>query len=151
MEFLLDQTELQDVVVDPQVLHDSKNCDIKNKDYTIFRAMEFGVKVIPSLLFFVLGGMRYLKIRDIGQGRVVYSLHFKTKFSISFFMGAAYFLYLIIVWAQPPTATHSSWINQCGDDFYVVFYAIYGAAWFFSCFLMAFEYVRRLSEEWYAN
>ena len=113
--------------------------------------MEFGVKVVPSILFFVLGGMRYLGIRDIGQGRVVYSLHFKTKFCISAFMGVAYMLYLIIVWAQPDSAEHSSWINQCGDDFYVVFYAIYGMAWFFSCFLMAFEYVRRLSEEWYAN
>ena len=37
-----------------------------SKDYVVFRSMEFGVKVIPSILFFVLGTMRYLKIRDIG-------------------------------------------------------------------------------------
>ena len=35
-------------------------------DYTTFRIMEFGVKVIPSVLFFILGTLRYLKIRDIG-------------------------------------------------------------------------------------
>ena len=64
--------------------------------------MEFGLKSIPSLLFFILGGMRYLKIRDIGQGRVVYSLHFKSKFVISGLMGSAYILYLFIVWFQGP-------------------------------------------------
>ena len=37
-----------------------------SSDYTTFRIMEFGVKVIPSVLFFILGTLRYLKIRDIG-------------------------------------------------------------------------------------
>ena len=113
--------------------------------------MEFGVKMIPALLFFVLGTKRYCNIKDIGQGRVVYSLHFKFKFCISAIMGAAFFIYLIVCWAQPPSASHSSWINICGDDYFVVFYAIQGIAWFFSCFLMVYEYRRRLSEEWYAN
>jgi len=95
--------------------------------------------------------MRYCGIKDIGQGRVVYSLHFKFKFSISALMGTAYMIYVFICWGQPWTAEHSSWINQCGDDYFVVFYALQGMAWFFSCFLMVFEYQRRLSEEWYAN
>ena len=43
---------------------DPEICD--SSDYVLFRAMEFGVKIIPSLLFFVLGAMRYFKIRDIG-------------------------------------------------------------------------------------
>ena len=43
---------------------DSAICD--SSDYTVFRIMEFGVKVLPSILFFILGSMRYLKIRDIG-------------------------------------------------------------------------------------
>lgn len=38
----------------------------RSSDYTTFRIMEFGVKVIPSVLFFILGTLRYLKIRDIG-------------------------------------------------------------------------------------
>lgn len=113
--------------------------------------MEFGVKIIPSLLFFVLGTMRYLKIKDHGQGRVIYSLHFKFKFCISAFMGIAYIIYIFVCWAQPEDAAHSSWINQCGDDYFVVFYAIQGCAWLFSCLLMSYEYRRRLSEEWYAN
>ena len=113
--------------------------------------MEFGVRVVPSILFFVLGTMRWLKIRDIGQGRVVYSLHFKMKFCISLVMGTAYMLYVFICWAQKPSNPHSSWISRCGEDYFVVFYAFMGAAWFFSCFLMVFEYNRRLSEEWYAN
>ena len=86
--------------------------------------MEFGVKIIPSLLFFILGTMRYLKIRDIGQGRVIYSLHFKVKLGISATMGTAYLLYVIVVWAQKPSNMHSSWVNRCGDDYFVVFYAI---------------------------
>lgn len=60
--------------------------------------MEFGIKSLPSMIFFVLGGMRYWRIRDIGQGRVIYSLHFKFKFIISGLMGFAYILYLFIVW-----------------------------------------------------
>ena len=71
-------------------------CD--TKDYVTFRAMEFGVKIIPSILFFVLGSMRYCRIRDIGQGRVVYSLHFKFKFSISALMGSAYLIYVFVCW-----------------------------------------------------
>lgn len=113
--------------------------------------MEFGVKIIPSVLFFILGTMRYLKIRDIGQGRVVYSIHFKVKLGISATMGAAYILYVFICWGQKPNNPHSSWINRCGDDYFVVFYAVEGFAWLFSCFLMTYEYQRRLSEEWYAN
>lgn len=113
--------------------------------------MEFGVKIIPSLLFFILGATRYWKIRDIGQGRVVYSIHFKIKFVISALMGAAYILYVFICWGQKPTAEHSSWINRCQDDYFVVFYAAEGVAWCFSCYLMVYEYRRRLSEEWYAN
>ena len=60
--------------------------------------MEFGVKIIPSILFFVLGAMRYCRIRDIGQGRVIYSLHFKFKFAISAFMGFAFFIYVFVCW-----------------------------------------------------
>ena len=93
-------------------------------DYVIFRIMEFGVKIIPSVLFFILGMMRFLKIRDIGRGRVIYSVHFKIKFGISATMGAAYMLYVFICWGQQPTNKHSSWINRCSDDYFVVFYAL---------------------------
>jgi len=86
--------------------------------------MEFCFKMIPSLLFFVLGGIRYSKIRDIGQGRVVYSFHFKFKFAISALLALSYFLWLIITWAQPMKVTKSSWVNQCDDDYLVLFYGI---------------------------
>ncbi len=66
-------------------------------------------------------------------------------------MSLAYFLYLFVIWIQKPSARHSSWINACEDDELVVFYAVEGLAWAFSCFLMVYEYRRRLSEEWYAN
>ena len=82
--------------------YDAEICS--SKDYKVFRAMEFGLKIVPSLLFFILGTMRYVKIKDIGQGRVVYSLHFKFKFCISAFMGAAYIVYVFVCWGQPPTA-----------------------------------------------
>ena len=94
-----------------------------SSDYVVFRAMEFGLKIIPSILFFILGSMRYCKIKDIGQGRVIYSLHFKFKFCISAIMGSAYIIYVFVCWAQTPDASHSSWINICEDDYFVVFYA----------------------------
>ena len=66
-------------------------------------------------------------------------------------MGVAYIIYVFICWGQKSTAEHSSWINRCNDDYFVIFYAIQGLAWCFSCYLMVYEYQRRLSEEWYAN
>jgi len=134
-----------------QTLQSTEDPICTTKDYLVFRVMEFGVKSVPSILFFIFGTMRYLKIRDIGQGRVVYSLHFKFKVSISAAMGIAYLIYMFVCWAQPWTASHSSWINRCNDDYFVLFYGIQGLAWLCSCFLMVFEYNRRLSEEWYAN
>ena len=86
--------------------------------------MEFGVKIIPSIVFFVLGAWRYFGIRDIGQGRVVYSKHFKFKFSISAAMGSALILYSVITWGQHSDAVHSSWVNQCSDDYFILFYVI---------------------------
>ena len=94
--FLTDYYEVQELqeYVEPDICFKS--------DYIVFRIMEFGVKVIPSVLFFILGTMRWLKIRDIGQGRVIYSLHFKIKFVISAIMGSAYLLYVFICWFQKP-------------------------------------------------
>ena len=63
--------------------------------------MEFGVKILPSLIFFVTGSYRYYKIKDIGEGRVHYSRHFKTKCAISLIMTAAYLVYILIVLALP--------------------------------------------------
>ena len=91
-----------ETVVDDMVgaSNDNSEPDIcDSNDYVVFRVMEFGVKSLPSILFFILGTMRYLKIRDISQGRVSYSVHFKMKFSISAAMGVAYLLYVFICWA----------------------------------------------------
>lgn len=94
--FLTDYYEVQ------ELQESSKPPICFGTDYIVFRIMEFGVKVIPSVLFFILGTMRWLKIRDIGQGRVIYSLHFKIKFVISAIMGSAYLLYVFICWFQKP-------------------------------------------------
>lgn len=122
-----------------------------SEDYRVFKGMEFGLKAFPSVLFFVLGSIRYFSIRDIGVGRVNYSRHFKLKFAISATMGAAFLAYVFVVWATPASNPNSSWINQCDEDYFVVFFALESGAWFFSCFIMLFEYQRRLSEERYAN
>ena len=66
-------------------------------------------------------------------------------------MSAAYWLYLLVILIQPQDAKHSGWLNTCGDDYLIMFYGLQGLAWAFSCFLMVYEYRRRLSEEWYAN
>ena len=116
-----------------------------------FRVMEFGVKSVPALIFFILGTYRFLAIKDIGVGRTTFSTHFKAKLIVSALMAVADFIYIIIVLALPARVEHSSWINQCEQDFYTVVYAFQGSAWVFSCYLMVFEYRRRRSEEWYAN
>ena len=81
------------------LLRESEPSFCNSKKYVLYRVMEFCFKIIPSILFFVLGGIRYSKIRDIGQGRVVYSLHFKFKFLISALISLSFFLWLIITWA----------------------------------------------------
>jgi len=88
-------------IPDPQhsLLKEGEPTFCNQKGYVVYRVMEFGFKIIPSLLFFVLGGIRYSKIRDIGQGRVVYSLHFKFKFLISALISLSFFVWLIITWA----------------------------------------------------
>ena len=53
-------------LVDTQYASGSNSTICDSSDYTVFRIMEFGVKILPSILFFILGTMRYLKIRDIG-------------------------------------------------------------------------------------
>ena len=92
-------------------------------DYLKFRVMEFGVKSVPALLFFILGTWRWMQIRDIGVGNTTYSTHFKAKLVISMLMAVADFIYIIIVLAMPASVEHSSWINQCGQDVYTVVYA----------------------------
>ena len=82
-------------------------------EYTKFKWLEFGVKIVPSLIFFVTGTCRYLRIRDIGEGRVHYSKHFKTKFGISCAMCVAYLLYVAVVLVLPSTVVHSGWVNRC--------------------------------------
>ena len=95
-----------------------------SNEYFKFKIMEFGFKTIPSAIFFITGSIRYLKIRDIGQVRVVFSRHFKTKFYISLIMAIAYVIYTLTLWATPPSVVHSGWINRCDEDYYSVFYAI---------------------------
>ena len=85
----------------------------KSDDYMKFRVMEFGVKSIPALIFFILGVYRWTSIRDIGVGNTTFSTHFKAKMIISMLQAVADFIYIIIVLALPASVKHSSWINQC--------------------------------------
>ena len=80
-------------------------------DYMKFRVMEFGVKSVPALIFFILGTYRFMAIKDIGVGRTTFSTHFKAKLIISALMAVADFIYIIIVLALPARVEHSSWIN----------------------------------------
>ena len=80
-------------------------------DYMKFRVMEFGVKSVPALIFFILGTYRFMAIKDIGVGNTTFSTHFKAKLIISALMAVADFIYIIIVLALPASVEHSSWIN----------------------------------------
>jgi len=52
-----------------------------------FLALEFGLKTIPPLLFFITGTVRYFQVRDYGVGHTNYSCFFKSKVIISLSMG----------------------------------------------------------------
>ena len=93
-------------------------------DYIKFKVMEFGVKILPTVIFFITGTYRYMKIRDIAQARVIFSKHFKAKFLISATMAVAYMLYAIVLWLIPPEMKHSGWVNRCHEDVYSIFYAL---------------------------
>lgn len=107
--------------------------------------------MIPSVVFIFTGIYRYFKIRDYGQGRTVYSKHFKAKFLISACMASVYLIIFFMIMVLPQDVKHSGWINRCDLQYFSMFYVFVGFAWLGSCFLMVFEYQRRLSEEWYAN
>lgn len=61
--------------------------ECNTSDQTKFFILEFGLKTIPPLLFFILGTIRYYTIKDYGHGMTKYSNFFKAKVGISLMMG----------------------------------------------------------------
>lgn len=112
--------------------------------------MEFGLKSFPSLLFFILGTVRFFEIKDYAINAYKFSKFFMTKCAISITMGLANTLYIIICYAVQPESLQS-WINKCDDDNFSLFYGVQALAWFLSTALMVIEYKRGLSEAWYSN
>ena len=72
--------------------------------------MEFGLKSIPSFLFFILGTVRYIETINMGVSAYKYSRHFQTKCAISTTMGLANSIYIIVCFAVSSN-TLESWIN----------------------------------------
>lgn len=117
----------------------------------MFLGLEFGLLFAPSVLFFVAYVVRATWIRDIGEGRPVFSCLFMQKVVLCIVMAILKFFQIILVLASKQSATWSNWINQCGDDWLIIIYAVESLAWLLSTNLMIVEYKRRLSEAWYAN
>ena len=57
-----------------------------NNDKFKFIALEFGLKSMPPLLFYIMGTVRYFSVRDYGVGHANYSCFFKAKVAISISM-----------------------------------------------------------------
>ena len=93
------------------------------KEYKVFMWMEFGLKSIPSILFFILGTARYIETINMGVSAYKFSRHFQTKCAISIMMGVANTLYIIICYSVKPS-TLQSWINKCNDDNFSLFYGL---------------------------
>ena len=70
-------------------------------DYMKFWVMEFGVKSIPAVIFFICGTYRLLTIKDIGVGNTTLSTFFKAKLGISACMAIADLIYIMIVVILP--------------------------------------------------
>ena len=70
-------------------------------DYMKFRVMEFGVKSIPAVIFFICGTYRLLTIKDIGVGNTTLSTFFKAKLGISACMAITDLIYIMIVVILP--------------------------------------------------
>lgn len=118
------------------------------KQYIFF---EIVLKTLPPFLFFILGTVRYATIKDYAVGHCKYSNFFKAKVGISALVGTFDLIQAIIIFITPPTAANAGVINVCGLGWLGLFYIFWALAWFYGCWLMAFEYRRLLSEVWYAN
>ena len=109
--FLQDHTVHEFLKTNPQLYEWNEEEFCAGPDYMKFRVMEFGVKSVPALIFFILGTFRLLRIKDIGVGNTMFSTHFKAKLGISLSMAVLDFIYIMIVLVLPAKVEHSSWIN----------------------------------------
>lgn len=122
-----------------------------SKQYAAFLGLEFGAKTIPAVLFFILGMIRFCKIKDYGQGRTRYSVFFKSKCIICLSLTILNFFSIFLVFVMPDSLDNGIWVSKCGQEYWTFFYALQGLSWAFAVWLMIFEYQRLLSEAWYAN
>ena len=95
----------------PQTYKFNETAFCHSDDYTKFRVMEFGIKSIPAVIFFICGTYRLLTIKDIGVGNTTFTTFFKAKLGISLCMAIADLIYIMIVLVLPARVEHSSWIN----------------------------------------
>lgn len=61
--------------------------------------MEFGLKSMPSVLFFILATVRYFEIKDYAINAYKFSIFFLTKVAICITVGTAYLVYIIVCYA----------------------------------------------------
>lgn len=119
--------------------------------YTTYMWMEFGVKSFPSFLFLITGTYRLCEIKHIGIRKERFSRLFKAKVALCCLMGLIFLTYIPANYIAHKEGKVSSWINQCGIDYFSWFYILQSAAWFLSGYLVIFEYRRSLSEAFYSN
>ncbi len=113
--------------------------------------LQFGLKMLPAIVFFFTGGYRYLNIKHTARSQVRYSNNLKAKVVLSSIIAFASLAYIPIILAQPKDATNTSLINYCNVEAFCLFNLILGMAWCLSVFLIIFEYQRLLTEAKYSH
>lgn len=121
------------------------------KPRRVVLGLEFGVKTLPVVVFLVAATVRFLQIRHIARGKVLYSNILKAKVVLSFLMGLLVFINLPANYIQNPDNGNSTWVSQCGLDGWSWFYALDAVGWFVCCYLLVFEYQRLMTEAWYST
>ena len=121
------------------------------KSRRVVLGLEFGVKTLPVIIFLIAASVRFLQIRHIAKGKVVYSNILKAKVALSFLMGLLILMQLPANYISDPSNSNSTWVSQCDMDGWSWFYALDSLAWFVCCYLLVFEYQRLMTEAWYST
>jgi hypothetical protein len=109
---------------------DTTTCFIKDPTSTLYNPsgfkefiiIEFGVKTLPPLLFFILGTLRYFTIKDYAVGHCKYSNFFKAKVGISLLVGIFDIVQTIMTVITQPNSPHASIISACDLKWLASFY-----------------------------
>jgi hypothetical protein len=123
----------------------------------LFYHIELFSKTIPAIIFLILSVVRYKEIVPIGISKTtIYSRLFKGKLSLQISQCLIDILLIVLYFVNPyidktgnPKRQASTFIYE--QRMYSLFLLFNVTAWLIGAKLMHYEYIRRLSEAYYAH